>query len=90
MPSFGTVLSPIGEIGVTSDGTAIRRVTWRSDPPAQTDALSDAEPDALSDAEPDALLTEALAQLTAYFDGACASSICLSISAGRPTPPGLC
>jgi len=57
MPSFGTVLSPLGEIGVVSDGTAIQRVTWLTDPPAGTDA------------GPDPLLAEALRQLAAYFGG---------------------
>ncbi|KQR39304.1 methylated-DNA--[protein]-cysteine S-methyltransferase [Microbacterium sp. Leaf159] len=76
MPSFGTVLSPIGEIGVVSDGTAIRRVTWRSDPPARTDAETDAEPDPL--------LAEALDQLTAYFDGAL-REFDLPVDLGRQT-----
>ncbi|MCI1017265.1 methylated-DNA--[protein]-cysteine S-methyltransferase [Microbacterium sp. C5A9] len=57
MPSFGTARSPLGEIGVVSDGTAILRVAWLADPPAGTDA------------GPDPLLTEALRQLTAYFGG---------------------
>ncbi|WP_341956578.1 methylated-DNA--[protein]-cysteine S-methyltransferase [Microbacterium sp. LWH13-1.2] len=72
MPSFGTVLSPVGEIGVVSDGSAIRRVTWRSDPPVDTDA------------EPDPLLAEALAQLTAYFDGAL-REFDLPVELGRQT-----
>ncbi len=58
MPSFGTIDSPVGVIGVVSDGAAISRVTWRSVAPAGADA------------EPDPLLREALAQLRAYFDGA--------------------
>ncbi|GAT72028.1 putative methylated-DNA--protein-cysteine methyltransferase [Microbacterium sp. HM58-2] len=58
MPSFGTIESPVGVIGVVSDGAAVTRVTWRSVAPAGADA------------EPDALLREALAQLRAYFDGA--------------------
>lgn len=72
MPSFGTLLSPVGEIGVVSDGAAIRRVTWRSDAPAETDA------------EPDALLAEALAQLTAYFAGAL-REFDLPVDLGRQT-----
>ncbi|MGN7950187.1 methylated-DNA--[protein]-cysteine S-methyltransferase [Microbacterium sp. 22215] len=72
MSSFGTVLSPVGEIGVVSDGTAIRRVTWRSDPPPETDA------------EPDPLLTEALDQLAAYFGGAL-REFDLPVDLGRQT-----
>ena len=56
MPAFATLATPVGTIGVVSDGTAITRVTWRSEPPADTTAGGDA------------LLDEALAQLRAYFD----------------------
>ncbi|MFF3025801.1 methylated-DNA--[protein]-cysteine S-methyltransferase [Microbacterium sp. NPDC057944] len=57
MPSFGTLQTPVGVIGVESSGTAITRVTWRSVAPVGADA------------GPDALLAEALAQLDAYFSG---------------------
>ncbi|ALX66356.1 methylated-DNA--[protein]-cysteine S-methyltransferase [Microbacterium sp. XT11] len=57
MPWFGTLETPVGVIGVVSDGSAITRVTWRSVPPA--DAVHGS----------DALLDEALAQLRSYFDG---------------------
>ncbi|WP_217182804.1 methylated-DNA--[protein]-cysteine S-methyltransferase [Streptomyces sp. AC495_CC817] len=57
MPSFATLKTPVGLIGVVSDGSAITRVTWRSVAPVGADA------------GPDALLDEALAQLRAYFDG---------------------
>ncbi|MBO9627557.1 MAG: methylated-DNA--[protein]-cysteine S-methyltransferase [Microbacterium sp.] len=57
MPSFATLQTPVGVIGVVSDGTAITRVTWRSTAPVGADAA------------PDALLDEAIAQLGAYFDG---------------------
>ena len=57
MPSFATLASPVGEIGVLSDGAAIRRVTWQTEPPAGADD------------ESDPLLVEALAQLGAYFAG---------------------
>jgi methylated-DNA-[protein]-cysteine S-methyltransferase len=57
MSSFGSLSSPVGVVGVVSDGSAITRVTWRSEAP---DGFS---------AEPDALVQEALAQLSAYFDG---------------------
>ena len=58
MPTFGTLPTPVGVIGVVSDRTAIVRVGWRAPAPA------DADP------SPDPLLAEALAQLTAYFAGA--------------------
>ncbi|MFB7251114.1 methylated-DNA--[protein]-cysteine S-methyltransferase [Microbacterium sp. NPDC056234] len=57
MVAFGTLSTPVGTIGVVSDGTAITRVAWRSAPPDGVDAA------------PDPLLEEALAQLSAYFDG---------------------
>lgn len=58
MPSFATLPTPVGVIGVVSDGAAITRVTWRSTAPVGAGA------------EPDPLLDEALAQVRAYFDGA--------------------
>ena len=61
MSVFATLPSPVGVIGVVSDGAAITRVAWRSTPPEGSIVL--AEPSA------DPLLTEALAQLAAYFDG---------------------
>lgn len=57
MVAFGTLDTPVGLIGVVSDGTAITRLGWRAPAPEG------------SDAEPDPLLIEALAQLRAYFAG---------------------
>ncbi|MDF2560387.1 MAG: hypothetical protein K0R99_1833 [Microbacterium sp.] len=57
MPAFGTLATPVGVVGVVSDGVAITRVTWRSTPPEGTTA------------QPDPLLAEALAQLAGYFAG---------------------
>ncbi|MFB8189507.1 methylated-DNA--[protein]-cysteine S-methyltransferase [Microbacterium sp. NPDC055988] len=57
MSAFGTLATPVGVVGVVSDGVAITRVTWRSTPP---DGATE---------QPDALLAEALAQLAAYFAG---------------------
>lgn len=57
MTSFGTLETPVGVIGITSDGDAVTRVAWRSTPP--TDATDPA----------DDVLAEALRQLTAYFAG---------------------
>ncbi|MBO0982044.1 methylated-DNA--[protein]-cysteine S-methyltransferase [Microbacterium sp. SD291] len=58
MPSFGTLETPVGVIGVSSDGAAITGVAWRSSAPPGADSA------------PDALLGEALGQVKAYFDGA--------------------
>lgn len=57
MSAFATLPTPVGMIGVVSDGQAITRVAWRSTPPEG------------SVVQPDALLAEAVAQLAAYFDG---------------------
>ncbi|GGM40837.1 methylated-DNA--[protein]-cysteine S-methyltransferase [Microbacterium saperdae] len=57
MSAFGSLSTPVGVVGVVSDGSAITRVTWRSDAP---EGVAPA---------PDALVEEALAQLRAYFDG---------------------
>jgi methylated-DNA-[protein]-cysteine S-methyltransferase len=57
MPTFGTLETPVGVIGVVSDRTSITRLGWRA--PAPVDA----------DPSPDPLLDEALAQLRAYFAG---------------------
>lgn len=57
MPTFGTLATPVGVIGVVSDRTSITRLGWRA--PAPVDA----------DPSPDPLLEEALAQLRAYFAG---------------------
>jgi len=62
MSAFGTLATPVGVIGVVSDGAAITRVAWRSTPP--DGSILPADPAA------DPLLAEALAQLSAYFDGA--------------------
>lgn len=57
MPTFGTLSTPVGVIGVVSDRASITRLRWRAPAPA------DADP------SPDPLLDEALAQLRAYFAG---------------------
>jgi methylated-DNA-[protein]-cysteine S-methyltransferase len=57
MPSFGTLRTPVGVIGVVSSGEAITQVTWRSTAPVGADA------------GPDPLLDEAIVQLRDYFDG---------------------
>lgn len=57
MRYFGTLQTPVGVIGVVSDGAAITRVSWR---PTRPDDAVDA---------PDPLLTDALRQLAAYFAG---------------------
>nr|WP_274636610.1 methylated-DNA--[protein]-cysteine S-methyltransferase [Microbacterium bovistercoris] len=56
MSSFGTLATPVGILGVTSDGDAITGVGWRMTRSADADTA-------------DPLLAEALAQLTAYFAG---------------------
>lgn len=62
MSAFATLTSPVGIIGVVSDGTAITRVSWRSTPPEGSVVASDPADDPL--------LAEALVQLRAYFAGA--------------------
>lgn len=57
MVSFGTVDSPVGRLGVTSDGDAITGVGWGLRRPM--DATTD----------PDPVLTAAISQLAAYFAG---------------------
>lgn len=57
MSAFAALPTPVGVIGVVSDGVAITRVSWRSTPPEGSVVGSDP------------LLAEALAQLAAYFDG---------------------
>ena len=57
MVAFATLDTPVGVVGVVSDGSAITRVGWRAPAPEG------------SDAEPDALLAEAIDQLRAYFAG---------------------
>ncbi len=57
MSSSGTLSSPVGLLTVVSDGESITHVVWRSARPPQA-----AQPD-------DPLLTEALGQLRAYFEG---------------------
>ena len=57
MPSFATLVTPVGTIGVTSSGEAITRVAWRSERPSD------------SASAPDALLAETMSQLAAYFRG---------------------
>lgn len=58
MSSFGRLETPVGVVGVLTDGTAITRVAWRSSAPAGVDVDSDP------------LLREALRQFRAYFAGA--------------------
>ncbi|MFK0402087.1 methylated-DNA--[protein]-cysteine S-methyltransferase [Microbacterium sp. NPDC090225] len=57
MSWFATMPTPVGVIGVVSDGEAVTRVTWITDAPSGVDLGT----------EP--LLTEALGQLDAYFAG---------------------
>lgn len=57
MSSSDTIQSPVGLLTVVSNGEAITRVAWRTTPPPE------------SDSSHDPLLTEALQQLRAYFDG---------------------
>jgi len=56
--STGTLASPVGRLTVVSDGESITRVAWRS-----------ASSPGNGSEEHDPLLTEALRQLRAYFDG---------------------
>ena len=72
MPSFGTLRTPVGTIGVVSDGEAITRVAWRSIAPDGADA------------EQDPLLDEALAQFAAYFAGSL-TRFDLPVDLGRQT-----
>lgn len=74
MISFGTLRSPVGSIGIVSDGTAITRVGWRATPPAGASDDVDADP----------LLHEALGQLAAYFAGAL-RRFALPVDLGRQT-----
>ena len=73
MSAFATLPTPVGVIGVLSDGAAITRLGWRA--PAPLDA----------DPSPDPLLIEAIAQLRAYFDGAL-TAFDLPIDLGVQTP----
>ena len=57
MSWFGTLPTPVGVIGVVSDGTAVTRVTWITKAPAGAEL------------GPDPLLSEALGQVAAYFAG---------------------
>ncbi|WP_134325354.1 methylated-DNA--[protein]-cysteine S-methyltransferase [Cumulibacter soli] len=52
---WGSLDSPVGHVAVASDGVAIVQVAWSEHAPM--------------DHPTDPLLTEALAQLSAYFDG---------------------
>jgi methylated-DNA-[protein]-cysteine S-methyltransferase len=54
---FASLATPVGILGVVSDGDAITRVGWRMPTPADAGT------------GPDPLLAEALAQLAAYFSG---------------------
>ena len=42
MPSFATLVTPVGTIGVTSSGEAITRVAWKSERPADSASAPDA------------------------------------------------
>lgn len=55
MSSFGTLDTPIGVIGVASSGSAVTRITW--------------DVGAVAFAGTDAVLEQALAEMSAYFDG---------------------
>lgn len=57
MSWFGTLPTPVGEVGVLSDGAAVTRVTWITEPPTGAELA------------PEPLLDEALDQLEAYFTG---------------------
>ena len=57
MSWFATLETPVGVIGVMSDGSAITRVTWLPDPPAGAVPGSER------------VLDEAVAQLRDYFVG---------------------
>jgi methylated-DNA-[protein]-cysteine S-methyltransferase len=72
MLAFATLRTPVGLIGVVSDGTAITRVSWRSTAPNGADA------------EQDPLLDDALAQLAAYFAGSL-TRFDLPVDLGRQT-----
>ncbi|MGF6824108.1 methylated-DNA-[protein]-cysteine S-methyltransferase [Microbacterium sp. ZKA21] len=72
MLAFATLRTPVGVIGVVSDGTAITRVSWRSTAPNGADA------------EQDPLLDDALAQLAAYFAGSL-TRFDLPVDLGRQT-----
>ena len=72
MLAFATLRTPVGVIGVVSDGTAITRVSWRSTAPNGADA------------EQDPLLDDALAQLAAYFAGSL-TLFDLPVDLGRQT-----
>ncbi|MFE6995853.1 methylated-DNA--[protein]-cysteine S-methyltransferase [Microbacterium sp. NPDC057659] len=69
MTSFGLLESPVGVIGVESDGASITRVTWTTSIPASGG---------------DPLLSAALEQLDAYFAGELAA-FDLPIGLGRQT-----
>lgn len=70
MTSFGLFESPVGAIGVESDGTAITRVTWTTGIPASGG---------------DPVLSAALEQLDAYFAGEL-TVFDVPIDLGRQTP----
>lgn len=61
MITRGSIRTPVGVVGVESDGAAITRVFW---PRPASDIADDADAGG-----EDALLTEALSQLHAYFAG---------------------
>ena len=74
MTAFGTLSTPVGVIGVSSDGAAITRVAWCR--PSTGDISAEGTADALVD--------EALAQLAAYFGGGL-TRFDLPIDLGRQT-----
>ncbi|UJP09053.1 hypothetical protein L2X99_11305 [Microbacterium sp. KUDC0406] len=70
MTSFGLLESPVGVIGVESDGTAITRVTWTTE---------------ISAVGGDPVLSAALEQLAAYFAGE-RTAFDIPFDLGRQTP----
>ncbi|MGW8481997.1 methylated-DNA--[protein]-cysteine S-methyltransferase [Microbacterium sp. NPDC055903] len=70
MLSFGSLTTPVGTLGVRSDGASIVEVGWSID--------------GAEDAGADPLIDEAIAQLTAYFDGAL-RRFALPVDLGRQT-----
>ncbi|MGX1931654.1 methylated-DNA--[protein]-cysteine S-methyltransferase [Microbacterium resistens] len=58
MTSFGRIDTPVGVLGVLSDGRAVTAVGWRTTAPPEADA------------RPDEVLEAALRQLDEYFAGA--------------------
>lgn len=79
MPSHGTLETPVGTLGVVSDGAAIVRIGWRAADAARWPSTTD------PDDETDPILGEAIAQLAAYFTGD-RRVFDVPISLGSPSP----